>query len=177
MTFFKSTQTKLLLIIGLLVVLASLWLIPGPSRQGAMVRITPNQQQVQQGYEWDAEVVVDSNVAVNSLDVAIVYPADEVKVIGTSLADSRFATPIFEPMIEDKKHEVYFVQATLEPFKGESARVGTITFKAKKPAKPQLMVNPDSKIIAHDGEGTNVYQMKLSRSVGEWLVDMLKGKG
>ena len=121
--------------------------------------------------------MVDSNVTVNSLDIAIVYPADEIQVIGTSLADSRFATPIFEPMIEDKKHEVYFVQATLEPFEGESARVGTITFKAKKPAKPQIVVNPDSKVIAHDGEGTNVYQVELSRSVGEWLVDTLKGKG
>ena len=99
MNIFRSTNIKLVFIIGLMLVITSLWLIPGPSRQGAMVRITPNQQQVQQGYEWEAEVVVDSNVAVNSLDVAIVYPADEIQVIGTSLANSRFATPIFEPMI------------------------------------------------------------------------------
>ncbi len=177
LNIFRISKIKLVLIIGVLVVVGSLWLIPGPARKGAMVTITPNRQQVQQGYEWQATIHLNANVTVNALDIALGYPADEVQVLRTSLDNSRFETKVFEPTVAHDKHEVYFVQATLQPFTGQGGQVGTITFKAKKPAKPEINVSPHSKIIAHDGKGTNVYQTQLTRSVGEWLVDLVKGKG
>lgn len=176
MILFKSNQTKFLIVIGLIIVVASLWFIPGPERRGATVKIIPNGEQVQQGFEWQADVIIESNVAVNALDIAVMFPDDEVTVKETSLDSSRFETKIFEPMLEEQKHEIYFVQATLEPFTGQDGLAGTITFKAKKPAKPRIEIAPGSKIIAHDGNGTNVFQTSLSRSVGVWLVDLVRGK-
>jgi len=171
---FRITKIRVLIVAGLAVVIASLWFIPGPDNIGATVRIE-FEEEVQQGQERQARVVVDSNTPVNSVDVAIRYQPDLLSVMNVSMDESRFDTQIFEPASDVDNHKVRFVQATLEPFKGEGALVGTIDFKAQKQGTPEFVFE-NAQVIAHDGNGTNVYYPKLPQSVGEWLVGLVQGK-
>ena len=174
MNSFQLTKIKLTLIIGLLVVVASLWLIPGPDREGATVRVI-FEEEIHQGQERQAMVMVDSNVEVNSVDVSVVYPTELLEAQQADMDGAYFDTQIFEPEIQGPQGKVRFVQATLEPFEGEDGLVGTIDFKAYKQGKPEFQLD-SAQVIAHDGQGTNVYYPKLQRSMGEWVSDFVAQK-
>jgi hypothetical protein len=171
MSLLKPSKVKLVVVAGLAVVVGSLWLIPGPDRIGAMVVVSPNDRMSQQGQEWTANVRIVSNVPVNAADVLLRYPADLVEVQQVEADEVRFETSVFEPTHTSGRAEVHFVAATLEPHQGEGGSIGVIQFRAKKPGVSRISV-AEAVVVRHDGNGTDVYQSDLQRTVGEWMLDM-----
>ena len=168
----KPTKIKLVIVAGLAIVLASLWLIPGPDKQGAMIMIDPQQPQVQQGKQWTATITVHSTVQVNAADVVVSFPTDEVEIMAADMEDVDFSTPIFQPEVDTDNGQVHFVQASLQPRTGHSS-LGHVRLKAKKSSHPKATV--EGQIISHDGQGTNVFYQTIHQSVGQWLTGRIFG--
>lgn len=171
MKFVQMTKIKLVIGAGVLLAVASLWLIPGPDRQGATVRVEADEV-IHQGQHRQATVVVDSNVEVNAADIVVKYDGGSLKAVDASMETGVFATTVFEPQIDAGAQTVRFVQAALTPFNGDGAVVGYIEFEAIQQTEPEFDTS-QSKIIRHDGSGSNVYQPALTQSVGQWVWGMI----
>lgn len=169
----KRSKIILGILTVILVIIVSLALIPGPARTGATIVITPNDLLNQAGKTWTAQVEVDTNQPVNSVDTTIHFDPELVEVKEVDIADSDFEMKVFEPSINQDQATIRFVQTSLQSYDDQRVRVGTITFKGIK--QGQLKLEPQqTKIVADDGRGTDLYQASLSQSVGQWLLSFIK---
>lgn len=158
-----------LLIVGV----TALCLIPGPDRSGATISITPNNLLNQAGQTWTAKVFVQTNQPINSVDTTIHFDPSLVEVKDIDNSDSAFEMKVFEPTLNQSQATVRFVQTSLQSYDDQQALVGTITFKGIK--QGQLHLTPQqTKIVADDGQGTDLFHPVLSQSLGQWLLTMVK---
>lgn len=163
-----SRRTTSIAIITLVVTLVILGIIPGPHRQGAEIIIDPAQLLNQAGSTWTAKVYVNSTTSVNSVDTTIHYNSDLVQVQGISIDQADYDMPVFQPQHDPAQATIRFTETTLNPRQGLSL-VGQVEFKGLKQGN-LVLSHSQTKIIAADGQGTNLYVPRLRQSILMWLI-------
>ncbi len=167
----RHKKIVLALIIILVMVAAMLWL-PGLDRRGATIAIDPPNTLNQAGQLWTASVAVKSNQPVNSVDTTISYDPSLVEVQNVDISDSDFEMKVFEPIVDTKAGTIRFVQTSLQSHEGQST-IATIDLKGIKQGQLKFGVN-QTKIVADDGQGTDLFYPKLNQSLGSWLLSLIK---
>lgn len=170
-TLIKNKRIAAGLLLTFIVAMVLLY-VPGPSRLGATVVIEPNSHIGQAGQNWTAKVYVETNQPINSVDTTIHYDANLVQIGQADVDSSDFEMKVFEPSIDTNHHQVRFVQTSLQSYDDRKVLVGEITFKGVKQGYIQ-MTTSQTKVVADDGKGTNIYKPSLTQSLAQWLLGLV----
>lgn len=163
-----------ILAITFVLTLGLLALIPGPERAGAEIVIDPPHLLNQAGATWTAKVYVRTNQPVNSVDTTIHFDPQLVELQQADIDQSDFDMTVFKPQINQDQGTVRFVQTTLSAPQKDQSLVGQLDFKGIKQGHMELN-HSQTTIVAHDGQGTNLYQPQLRQSLLLWLVRHIPG--
>lgn len=109
------------------------------------------------GQTWSVSVLVSTTQPVNAVDLTVTFPASLVQVTSIDGSGSKFPTDgPGSPAIDNSAGKVEIIRYALGGYTGGAGKVATLVLKAKTAGKATLGFGV-SKVIAHDGNGTNVY--------------------
>lgn len=100
--------------------------------------------------------VESSDQAMNAASTTISFPKDKLEVVSVSKAGSIFSLWVQEPSFSNSSGTITFEGIVLNPgFKGESAKIISVTFRAKQEGGVNIKFLSGS-ILANDGTGVNI---------------------
>lgn len=141
----------------LFLILNSLFLTLSPTTRAASARLqlSPGSITTATGQTFTLQVRISTDTAVNAASASVVFPGSLLEAISTSKAGSIFSFWTTEPTIQGES--VVFGGGLPSPgYSGSAGRIITITFRAKAAGTANIIIS-DSKILANDGGGTNIY--------------------
>lgn len=109
------------------------------------------------GSTFDVTVVLDTHEeTVNTVEVNVTFPPDLLQVVkpagGASFIQSWFSPPVFS----NTEGTMRLIGGIAGGIKTSSGLVTTMTFRATSPGDAALAIIKSSKVLAHDGQGTDV---------------------
>lgn len=153
---------RIFLVFGLI---ASFLIIPFESQaQGAVLFLSPQTGTFYVGSTFDVSILVDTKgYTINTVDVTLNFPPEILQVVepfGKKSILTIWASP---PSYSNIEGRVSFQGGIPQTgIKTSSGLLFTITFRAKAPGKARIVFDKNSKVLLHDGNGTNI----LSSTIG-----------
>ncbi len=129
------------------------------SADAGTVYVSPNTGSYAMGQTFSVKVTISSPAqSVNAVSGQISYPADKLRVVGLSKADSVVNLWVEEPSFSDKKGTLDFSGVVLNPgYIGSRGLVITVIFKAVDQGTAEVDFSSGS-LLANDGSGTDVLE-------------------
>jgi len=157
-SFFMSRKKSFIFFsLGILFLL--LFVLPKLTQaQGAVLMLSPQSGTFFVGNTFDVSVIVDTkNQIVNTFDVKMRFSPETLQVVepfGEKSIITVWASP---PSYSNIEGTISFQGGIPQTgIKTSSGLLFKITFRAKSPGKARIIFDKDSKVLLHDGKGTNI---------------------
>lgn len=123
------------------------------STKGSYIKVVSSEEVVEVGTQFTLDVFVYADAPINAVDISLLYPEDQVDILGIDKGDSVITLWTEEPFV--KNGAVVLRGGTYKRgFVGEH-KIATINVKAKTAGSAQFLAGTVS-LLAGDGKGTNV---------------------
>lgn len=149
--------------VGLLGLLTpSLGSINQAKAAGASLSFSPTQGEYLVDNTFEVSVVVNSGgSSINAVETSISFPPDKLQVVNPSVGKSFIEIWIAGPSFSNSEGKISFQGGLPTPGVTTSAGlVSTIQFRAKSAGVATLKFSDTSKVLANDGDGTNILSSK-----------------
>ncbi|MCP6718028.1 MAG: cohesin domain-containing protein [Patescibacteria group bacterium] len=124
--------------------------------KGSSLFLSPGSETFKLGDSFSVEVKIKTgDIPINSAQAVIHFPADTLEVLSISQDDSVFALWPEEPAFSNSDGTISFAGGLPHPGFQQIGNIITINFKGKKQGIVHIAFG-EGKILADDGEGTNV---------------------
>ncbi|MDP3963857.1 MAG: cohesin domain-containing protein [bacterium] len=142
-----------------MVLVTGYWLpVTGASAaQTASLSFSPSTGSYYVGSTFDVTAVLDTHEeTINTVELNITFPPDLLQVVkpagGSSFIQSWFSPPAFS----NAEGTLRLIGGIAGGIKTSSGLITTLTFRAVAPGDATLAILRTSKVLAHDGQGTDV---------------------
>ncbi len=125
------------------------------SVSAANLSVSPASDTFEVGDKMTVKVMVSSTAPINAISGNVSFPTDLFSIESVSKSGSILNFWVSEPSISRKAGTVLFEGVTLGGFGGASGTVVSVKLKALKEGTGKVSFK-DGKILANDGEGTDV---------------------
>lgn len=153
--FLRYNITRSLLLLAGIVLL----LVPLDSRavEGASLTLAPASGSYLVGSTFDVTVLVNTGGnLVNTVDVQLRFPPDKLQVTRPLSGQSFIETWFQQPTFSNSQGTVQLVGGIAGGISTSNGLVITITFRVISPGEAVVEILKSSKILAHDGKGTDL---------------------
>lgn len=124
--------------------------------EGGSLSLSPGSESFAVGDNFLVSLRVDTATAsINAAQSTIYFPADKLEVLNISKDNSIFSLWPKEPAFSNLTGEIAFIGGLPHPGFNGKGNIITINFKTKKEGEVNLFFD-ESKILADDGQGTNI---------------------
>lgn len=131
----------------------------------ATIGFDPVSSEIGLGETGKVALTVSSDVRVNTVDVIVSYPTGTVLGVEANAESSVFTITLFPSTVNNSTGQAHFQVSVPNPGAiGNDVPIGTIVFRGAALGTANLSVIA-AKVIANDGQGTNVYSGSSSGSV------------
>lgn len=127
--------------------------------EAATLRLSPAIGSFALGSTFDVSVVMNTQgIAVNTVEVELLFPADKLQIANPSLGKSIVQIWASPPTFSNREGRIYFVGGIPSPGVNTSEGVvQSFTFRVVAPAgEAKISFGKNSSVLANDGLGTNV---------------------
>ncbi len=108
----------------------------------------------------------DGSESVNAVSVKIIFPADLLEITSVSKNGSIVNFWPSEPEYSASAGTAQFDGVILNPgWSGKGGTVVTLTFRARAVGNTKISFDPNTKVLANDGRGTNILKGTQSQTV------------
>lgn len=109
------------------------------------------------GSTFDVSMVLDTNEAVNTIEIELLFPPDKLQIVDPSVGQSIIQLWPAPPTFSNREGKMYFVGGIPSPgIITSQGVVLTVTFRAIAPGRAIIKFLPKSKVLANDGLGTDI---------------------
>lgn len=109
------------------------------------------------GSTFDVSVVLDSGVeTVNAASVSLYFPPDKLQLVSSSAGQSAIGVWVMAPQVNNQSGQVSLEGVIPTGLKTNNALLITLTFQVKAAGQAALRFASESRVLAHDGVGTDV---------------------
>jgi len=124
----------------------------------ASLYLSPTQGAFEVGSTFNVSVYVNTGgIDANAVKLDLAFPSDKLQVVSPSTGDSFITIWITQPKYSNVDGTLSFQGGLPSPGINTSAGlISTITFRAKSPGTAVLSVLDTSRVLANDGEGTDM---------------------
>ena len=123
------------------------------STKGSYVKVVSSQDTIEVGSQFSLDIYVFADAPINAVDISLLYPENQVEILGIDKGDSVITLWTEEPFV--KNGAVVLRGGTYKRgFVGEH-KIASITVKAKIAGSAQFLAGTVS-LLAGDGKGTSV---------------------
>lgn len=153
--------------VGLFSLLVPLLSWTQPARAaGASLQFSPSQGEYLVDSTFEVSIIVNSGGnSINAVETVITFPPDKLQVVNPSIGKSFIQIWIAGPSFSNTDGRITFQGGLPAPGVSTSAGiVSTIQFRAKSAGIATLKFSDDSKVLANDGQGTNILTSKAQAS-------------
>lgn len=149
-------KNRLATTVLLLALLAPALAVPRPAgAASASLYLSPSSKTVAIDETFTVAVYVRTDSAVNAAEATVNFPNDLLKA-NTVSKSGIFTLWTQDPKISNTAGTITFSGGLPSPgYKGNSGKLITVTFAAKKAGKPKVTISGGS-VLANDGVGTNI---------------------
>lgn len=132
----------------------------------AFLYFKPADGQYTVGNTFSTALMIDAVNAINSEDIDIIFPPDNLEVISISKEGTINSLWTEDPNFNNSKGTISFAGGIFNPgFIGKEGRLVTIKFRVKKDGNAQIKLS-QVQILANDGNGTNLLTSTKSALFG-----------
>lgn len=162
----KRHKHKIIFGIGIPLFLAVGLLSIDPGEQpktdvaSASISILPESGSFLMDQNFSVDVVVNAASPVNAVDAKLRFPEDKLEVTEISKEGSIMLLWAEEPRFSNASGTIEFVGGLYGGFVGEKGRIVSVTFRPKE-AGAVTIAFEDTKVLAHDGKGTDILEEKF----------------
>lgn len=136
--------------------------IPGAQASDASINFSPNSGQYSIGSTVDVAIVVNTgDHSINAIEARITFPKDKLQVVSPSVGSSFITIWTSPPSYSNTNGTLSFSGGLPNPgIKGSAAVLTTVRFRIKSSGSAVLRFTDSTKLLANDGNGTNVLSSK-----------------
>lgn len=130
----------------------------------AIIRLSPQTGSFLMGSTFDLSIVVDTKgVAVNTVEVELLFPPDKMQIASPSVGKSIIQIWPAPPVFSNREGRIYFVGGIPSPgIVTSDGVVLTLTFRVTAPGEAEVKFGDRVRLLANDGKGTNILVQKPS---------------
>lgn len=99
---------------------------------------------------------------VNALDVTVSFPPDKLQLVSPSTGQSVVGIWIAPPFIDNQKGTINFQGGIPGGLQSSKALITTLTFRAKAIGTAPVRILDSSRVLLHDGQGTDALRNKIN---------------
>lgn len=116
------------------------------------------------GSTFEASIVIDTKgTSVNTVEVELLFPQDKIQLASPSVGQSVIQLWPAPPTFSNRDGRIYFVGGIPAPGLTISQGVVlTLSFRVVSPGAGEIKFGERTRVLAHDGRGTNVLGQKPS---------------
>lgn len=123
----------------------------------ATLTVSPQIGTFQTDSTFDVSIFLNTHGSkINTVDLNLQFSPDTLAIINPSSGTSLISLWTEPPRYSNTEGTATFSGGIPNGINTESGLLITVTFKAKKPGQGFVKISPLSKILAHDGVGTNI---------------------
>ena len=151
----KLYKIKNLICLALALFLSAFSVQPALAQSGSLF-FSPASESFETGETFSVELNLDTaDSFINAAEIKLDFPKDNLEVLKIEKQGSVFSLWPKEPVFSNETGKISFVGGLPHPgFKG-TGKIITINFKAKNEGEAVLCFD-ESKVLADDGQGTNI---------------------
>lgn len=129
---------------------------------GASLFISPAQSSVQTDSTFDLSIMLNtSDQSVNAVLLDLTFPPNLIQVVGPTQDPSIISIWTAQPNFSNTDGRIHLEGGLPSPgFKGSAGRVFGLKFRTKQAGKATISILDTARVLANDGEGTNILQSK-----------------
>ncbi len=145
----------------------------------ATLSVSPASGTFTVGSTFDVSVYLNTeNQSVNAINTALSFPPDKLQLVSPSTGKSVIGVWTAQPSVNNQAGKVVLEGGVPGGIKAGNGLVTTLTFRVKSVGTATLRFLDDSKVLLHDGKGTDVlsntssgiYQLVLPPPAGPIVV-------
>jgi hypothetical protein len=153
--------------------------LTAPYANAAVLRIAPATGTFAIGSTFTASIFLDTqNETVNALEIILRFPPDKLQVVSSSTGQSIIGIWTAQPSFNNSTGEIRLQGGIPDGINVSQGLITTITFRARQTGQVILRFDGDSKVLAHDGKGTDIlrdaqgaiYQLTLPAPAGPIVI-------
>ncbi len=123
----------------------------------ARVFISPPSETVTEGSTFNISVYLDTEGnSANTIDLTVQFPPDKLAIVSPSGGTSLIQVWLQPPTYSNTAGSIHYAGVIPNGVVTASGLVSTITFKALSPGEADVVIAPESSILANDGRGTEM---------------------
>ncbi len=143
-------------LLGVLALLLFLLGAPGGTH-AATLSLDPPAGTFTVGGTFEARLVLDSEgEPVNALDVVIQFPPDKLQAVSPSIGRSVIETWLRQPTIDNAAGVIRLQGGIPGGITTSGSVIASVTFRARQSGQALLRIADRSRVLKHDGSGTDV---------------------
>jgi len=121
--------------------------------KGSYIKVVSSEESVEVDTKFSVDVYVYADAPVNAVDISIMYPTEQIEVLGIDKGESVITLWTEEPFVDNNK--VILRGGTYKRgFVGEH-KIATINVRAKTAGSAQFLAG-EVNLLAGDGKGTSI---------------------
>jgi len=142
----------------LLTACTQIFTVPMAHAAGATLSFSPNQGEYLVDNTFDLSLIVNTGgEAINAVEAFITFPADKLQVVSPSVSNSFITVWVAGPSFSNTEGKLTFQGGLPTPGVTTSAGIiSTVKFRARGAGKATLKYQDGSRVLANDGNGTNI---------------------
>ncbi len=116
------------------------------------------------GSTLDVSVILDTKgAAINTIEVELLFPPDKLQIASPSVGQSIVQLWPAPPAFSNREGRIYFVGAIPAPgIITSQGVVMTLSFRVVSPGGGEIKFGEKTKVLAHDGRGTDILRQSPS---------------
>ncbi len=127
-----------------------------PTANASSLSVSPATGTFTVGSTFDVSIFLDTeNTPVNALDIGISFPPDELQLVSPSTGKSVIGVWTAQPVINNQVGKITFQGGIPGGINVSSGLVTTLTFRVKSVGTAAIKFSDNSRVLLHDGKGTN----------------------
>lgn len=127
--------------------------------QAASLSLSPSTGVFEVGSTFDVMLLLDTeDRVVNAIDVTLLFPADRLQVVSPSVGKSVVSLWLAQPLFDNQKGIIRLQGGIPSGLNVSKGVLATFTFRVKSVGGSAVRFSDDSKVLLHDGKGTDILQ-------------------
>lgn len=134
-------------------------LLPGLKAEAASIFMSPPSETFVTGGTFVSSILVDTEGAsINAIDITIRFPQDKLQVVSVPIGPSIISLWVNQPSFDNREGTVTLRGVIPGGIKTDSGTIINLQFRAKAVGVATVRFADTSRILLHDGQGTDALQ-------------------